>query len=97
MTPDTNAPPIPAGETPARREHPLRKWRVRENVSQARIARDLGVPVETIYAWEAGRRSPGPEGMEALIDRTGLRTLPTLWHRWAISLARGEYDEETTE
>jgi len=50
----------------------FRAWRRQHNVPLKSIARDLGVAVSTINAWELGVRFPTGANFELLVEYTGL-------------------------
>ena len=45
----------------------LRQWRHARGLSQAALARRLGVPVRSYQQWESGRR-PVPPWLEPFLD-----------------------------
>lgn len=63
----------PSAAAPAgHRGQALRALRWRASVSAAAIAREIGVPVSTVYNWEAGRARIPAERIASLADALGL-------------------------
>lgn len=50
----------------------FKTWRLKHDVPLKQIAKDLGVSVATVSAWELGRRFPTGCNFEMLADYTGL-------------------------
>ncbi len=47
-------------------------WRRVKRVPLKKIARDLGVSIGTVSAWELGRRFPAADNFQLLVEYTGL-------------------------
>lgn len=47
-------------------------WRQAKQVPLKKIARDLGVSIGTVSAWELGRRFPESDNFQLLVEYTGL-------------------------
>lgn len=59
---------------PRGRDYPVRELRERLNLTQARLAHEIGVTVGTIARWEAKKSKPTPlaiRQLEALAQRAG--------------------------
>jgi transcriptional regulator with XRE-family HTH domain len=50
----------------------FRRWRLNSKLPLKRIAKDLGVAVATINAWELGRRFPSARNFEMLVEYSGV-------------------------
>lgn len=47
-------------------------WRRAKQVPLKKIARDVGVSIGTVSAWELGRRFPASDNFQLLVEYTGL-------------------------
>ena len=50
----------------------FRNWREKNNIPLKKIAKELGVSIATVNAWESGKRFPTGYNFEMLVDYTGL-------------------------
>lgn len=53
-------------------DHPLKRWRHREGITQAELARRCGVRINTVARWERGEQVPRGALLVKLLDATGL-------------------------
>ncbi|MCX6873687.1 MAG: helix-turn-helix transcriptional regulator [Verrucomicrobia bacterium] len=47
-------------------------WRLKHHIPLRQVAKDLGMSVATINAWELGKRFPSGANLERLANYTGL-------------------------
>ncbi len=50
----------------------FRTWRLKNKLPLKRIAKDLGLAVATINAWELGHRFPSGRNFELLVEYSGV-------------------------
>lgn len=52
--------------------NPLKAFREAQNISQAELARLLGVSRSIAHRWETGERNIGPDSLAAVSSKTGI-------------------------
>jgi transcriptional regulator with XRE-family HTH domain len=50
----------------------FRNWRHKNNIPLKKVARDLGLSIATVSAWELGSRFPTGRNFEMLVNYTGV-------------------------
>lgn len=63
-------------------ENPLRRWRLRQSLSQLNLSSLIGVSTKSIGLWENGAATPSDDHFDALATATG-RTPSGLRYAWA--------------
>lgn len=58
--------------------NPLKSWRRKNRVTQAKLAIAVGVHQTLVSQWERGRCVPTLAHLYALLKRTGLPAMPTI-------------------
>lgn len=50
----------------------LKKYREDKSLTQAALAKQIGVSTETIHRWEVGSRKPGKDVLPVISEKTGI-------------------------
>lgn len=53
-------------------QNPLKDFREREGLSQADLAKLIGVSRETVTRWENGTRNPDEDKLPTIAEKTGI-------------------------